>query len=94
MTLQEAIEEVRRSGVEEGEFEDWQMDHGFIGDLATAIATILNAVVKGELRAQPEPRQPILDRFAMRNGHNAQRPDEVREDYNMRVYGLREEDIE
>lgn len=50
MTLREAIEEVKRSGIEEGEFEEWQMPDGFCGSLATAIATILNAVVKGELK--------------------------------------------
>ena len=93
MTLSEAIEEVQQSAPENW---DWRVSDA--DDLTSsewqAIATILNAVVKGELSTQPEPRQPILDRFAMRNGHNAQRPDEGREDYNMRVYGLREEDIE
>lgn len=33
-------------------------------------------------------------RFLMRNGHNSQAPDETREQYNMRVHGLSEEDFE
>lgn len=97
MELQEAIE-IAKKGSDREDYEPWTPE-----DISSpyepcevdeAIATIINAVVKGELSTQPEPRQPILDRFAMRNGHNAQRPDEGREDYNMRVYGLREEDIE
>ena len=45
MTLAEAIEEVKR------ENEDWGPWHLAVdnGHLCTAIATILNAVVKGEL---------------------------------------------
>lgn len=50
MTLQEAIEEVKDIGQEGHEFEPWEFEDYFMGDAATAIATILNAVVKGELK--------------------------------------------
>jgi hypothetical protein len=55
MTLQEAIEEVKLSGSRDGVFTPDHIIFGFNGALSSAIATILNAVVKGELRTQPEP---------------------------------------
>lgn len=94
MTRQEAIDKVRaaHNGCD-FEPKDITDDCRIISE--KAIATILNAVVKGELVPKHEPRKAILNRYVMQNGHTKeQRPDESREAYNMRVYGLREEDIE
>lgn len=50
MSLQEAIEEVKAVAQDEGDYEDYKFEDYFMDDPATAIATILNAVVKGELK--------------------------------------------
>ena len=50
MTLQDAIEEVKALYSNDGPFEIWEVTDGFEGSASEAIATILNAVVKGELK--------------------------------------------
>ena len=50
MTLQEAVIWPHRVHDACGEFEDEEICEGVCGQTATAIATILNAVVKGELK--------------------------------------------
>lgn len=50
MTLQEAIEEMRRDHMDFGDYEECDLTDGIHDDYTiAAIATILNAVVKGEL---------------------------------------------
>lgn len=53
MTLQEAIEEVKRDAIDEGNGAFFSSDFKHLAesdDTKEAIATILNAVVNGELR--------------------------------------------
>lgn len=51
MTLQEAIEEVKRDYIDFGDYKEDDLTDGIHDDYSrAAIATILNAVVKGELK--------------------------------------------
>lgn len=88
-TLRDDFDGMNDDGLFQPEyFSDWS------DETAKAIAVILNDAIGMGCPAVPNSREPVLSRFSMRNGHNEQQPHEDREAYNLRVYGLREEDME